>query len=202
MGCAKCSGEMGCSCLTLRRRSRKGKSGPVSLPPSSPRSISHDSQTLENLIELSTRNIAVVEGGVGAIHTYPDFQSDMPVDYIWSPRGEPSVSPSREGREEKFDCGRTPSNNPFSLCIRARKPHLFPPCLPLSLLRTLSHMENTMMEVRPPRDAEPWRTGQARRRRLQSFSLGAINPAWISPHSDSGGGEAADGRECVYIGIR
>ena len=54
------------------------------LPPSSPRSISHDSQTLENLIELSTRNIAVVEGGVGAIHTYPDFQSDMPVDYIWS----------------------------------------------------------------------------------------------------------------------
>ena len=29
------------------------------LPPSSPRSISHDSQTLENLIELSTRNIAV-----------------------------------------------------------------------------------------------------------------------------------------------
>ena len=54
------------------------------LPPSSPRSISHDSQTLENLIELSTRNIAVVEGGGGAIHTYPDFQSDMPVDYIWS----------------------------------------------------------------------------------------------------------------------
>lgn len=60
----------------------------------------------------------------------------------------------------------------------------------LSLLRTLSHMENTMMEVRPPRDAKQRRTDQARRRRLQSFSLGAINPAWISPHSDSGGGEA------------
>ena len=122
------------------------------LPPSSPRSISHDSQTLENLIELSTRNIAVVEGGVGAIHT--DFQSDMPVDYIWSWRERGAESPSREGREEKFDCGRTPSNNPFSLCLCARNPHLFPPCPPLSLLRNLSHMENTMMEVRPPRDAE------------------------------------------------
>ena len=119
------------------RERKEGKSGPVSLPPSSPRSISHDSQTLENLIELSTRNIAVVEGGVGAIHTYPDFQSDMPVDYIWSPRERGAESPSRKGREEKFDCGRTPSNNPFSLCIRARKPHLFP--LPLPPPNLIAH---------------------------------------------------------------
>ena len=42
--------------------------------PSSPRSISHDSQTLENLIELSTRNIAVVvvDGGYTYILRLPE----------------------------------------------------------------------------------------------------------------------------------
>ena len=64
------------------------------------RSISHDSQTLENLIELSTRNIAVVVV-VEAIHTFPGFQSDMPVDYIgW--RGEERRV---ERKEEKFGGG-------------------------------------------------------------------------------------------------
>ena len=44
--------------------------GPSPPSPSSPRSISHDSQTLEILIELSTRNIYSGSGGREGGYTY------------------------------------------------------------------------------------------------------------------------------------
>ena len=95
VGCAKLFWRNGLQLLNPETKESEGKER-TRLPPSSPRSISHDSQTLENLIELSTRNIAVVV--VEAIHTFPGFQSDMPVDYIGS-RGEERRGEWREGKK-------------------------------------------------------------------------------------------------------
>ena len=158
------------------------------------RSISHDRQTLENLIELSTRNIAVVV--VEAIHTFPGFQRDMPVDYIGSRGEERRV----ERKEEKFGGGRTPSNiTSLTTPSSSARENLICFLPPQNLIAHGKHDDgSTATEGR----ATDGRTKKAKT--LQSFSLGAINPAWISPHSDSGGGRRrhrrTDGSVCTSGG--